>query len=394
MAISFWLLAFGFYVLFLDTFAIIKSVIANIDAINHVVVYNNLSFSLYHACFKGRLAAVSYCSNTTMMSEIDVWKFIQSELRAGEAVMLMVVVDLEGSTPGRRGFKMAVSGRGGLSGSVGGGVMEFNMVNMARDMLNQKDLLPMVMRQVHNANAKVDRSGLLCSGLQVNLLYPLESVHLEIVDAIVDTYGSGNTGILDLQPDYLGFDNASVDGKAIHWHWKSEEEWSYQEFIGKDPVLYVFGGGHLSVPLSQVFSMLGFKVVIYDDRHDLNTMLENPFAHEKIVIDYNDAALFIEEGENSYVAIMTVSHASDELILEQMLSKGLKYLGMIGSKNKVKKIFENLIEKGSDPECLEKVDSPMGLPIGSQTTAEIAISIAARVIRVKNEKNIQTLKSE
>jgi xanthine dehydrogenase accessory factor len=319
------------------------------------------------------------------MNDLNVWKFIQSELRDGMMVMLMVVVDLKGSTPGRPGFKMAVSGGGGLTGSVGGGVMEFNMVNIARDMLNQNDLSPVVMRQVHNANAEADRSGLLCSGLQVNLLYPLESVHLEIVDAIVAAYESGNTGILDLEPDYIGFDPVSVEGRAFHWDLKSDEVWSYQECIGKDPVLHVFGGGHLSVPLSQVFSMLGFKVVIYDDRHDLNTMLDNEFAHEKKVVDYKDAGLFVEEGEHSYVAIMTVSHASDALILEQMLSKRLKYLGMIGSRNKVKKIFEDLTEKGAALEDLRKIDSPMGLPIGGQTTAEIAISIAAKVIQLKNE---------
>jgi xanthine dehydrogenase accessory factor len=100
---------------------------------------------------------------------------------------------------------------GACMGSVGGGVMEYNMVNMARDMLEQENLEPLVVRQVHNPNAEKDRSGLLCSGVQINLLYPLERVHLEIVDAIVNAYENGEAGTLDLQPGFVGFDPGSAE---------------------------------------------------------------------------------------------------------------------------------------------------------------------------------------
>ena len=316
---------------------------------------------------------------------MDVWKFIQRELQEGEKVMLMVVVDLKGSTPGKRGFKMAVSGRGGLLGSVGGGVMEYNMVNMARDILKQEDIEPLVVRQVHNPNAEKDRSGLLCSGLQVNLLYPLERVHLEIVDAIVNAYETGEAGTLELQPGFVGFDPESAEQHTINWEMQSDDEWFYSESIGKKPVCYIFGGGHLSLPLSQVMRMLDFKVVVYDNRQGLNTMESNMYAHKKEIIDYNQAAKLVESGEHSYVAIMTVSHDADQKILRQMLPLSLKYLGMIGSKSKVRKIFEALQQGGATEEQLAKVDSPMGIDIGSQTVEEIAISIAAAVVRTKHQ---------
>ncbi len=316
---------------------------------------------------------------------MEVWKFIQSELLLDEKVMLLVVVDLKGSTPGKAGFKMAVSGAGGLSGSVGGGVMEVNMVNMARDMLNHGEAEPMVVRQIHNPDAEKDRSGLLCSGLQVNLLYPLEKVHLEIVDAIVAAYETNQSGMLYLQPDFLGFDPGTVEDTSVGWDMQSEEAWHYSESIHRKPVFYIFGGGHLSLPLSQVLRMLDFKVVVYDDRPGLNTMERNSFAHVKQIIDYNQSGTLVEQGDQSFVAIMTVSHETDQMILEQMLPMQLKYLGMIGSKNKVKKIFDALRQGGASDAHLEKVDSPMGIDIDSQTVEEIAISIAAKVIQIKNK---------
>jgi xanthine dehydrogenase accessory factor len=316
---------------------------------------------------------------------MDIWKYIQKELQSGAKVMLMVAVDLKGSTPGRRGFKMAVSGNGGLYGSVGGGVMEYNMVNMARDMLKYENLEPIVVRQVHNPNAVKDRSGLLCSGVQINLLYPLEGVHLEIMDAIVNACENGETGTLDLQPGFVGFDPGSNEKLAISWQMQSDSEWFYSESIGHKPVFYIFGGGHLSLPLSQVMRMLGFKVFVYDNRPDLNTMENNIFAHFKEIIDYERAAQLVNPGEHSYVAIMTVSHEEDQNILRQMLPLQLKYLGMIGSKRKVDKIFEALRHTGANAEQLAMVDSPMGIDIESQTVEEISISIAAKVIKTKNQ---------
>lgn len=319
---------------------------------------------------------------------MDIWTFIQLELNAGHRVMLMVVVDLKGSTPGRPGFKMAVSESGGLAGSIGGGSMEHNMVTLSRDLLGREEVDPMVVRQVHDPNAEKDRSGLLCSGLQINLLYPMEAAHLEVVDAIVDALQSDKAGTLIISPDYIGFQESAYSQEGVVWEMHSEDEWLYREHTGRIPVITIFGGGHLSLPLSQVFSMLGFRVVVYDDREALNTMENNCYAHKKEVVDYQQAAGLVEEGDHSYVAIMTVSHAADQMILGSLLTKKLKYLGMIASKKKVEKIFGSLKASGASEELLSMVDSPMGIDIGSQTVQEIAISIAAKVIQLKNKKAI------
>lgn len=315
---------------------------------------------------------------------MDIWRFVQHELASGHRVMLMVVSENSGSTPGRPGFKMAVSESGGLSGSIGGGNMEYNMVNLSRDLLFKNEAEPLAVRQIHDPKAGTDSSGLICSGMQVNLLFPLEKVHLEVVDGITNAYEQGLTGTLYINPDFMSFEPIDVATNQVYWEMQSEDAWSYTEHLGSKPVLTIFGGGHLSLPLSQICQMLGFKVVVFDDREGLNTMERNTFAHVKEVIDYSLAPKLVSEGESSYVAIMTVSHATDQMILGSLLGKGLKYLGMIGSKKKVDKIFQNLLDNGATEEQLGRVDSPMGIKIGSQTVEEIAVSIAAKIVQVKN----------
>lgn len=315
---------------------------------------------------------------------MEIWKFIEDQLAAGHRVMLITVAGVRGSTPGRQGYKMAVSESGGLSGSVGGGIMEFNLVNLARERLKEGSMDPFIVRQVHNPKAGADSSGLICSGEQANLFYPLDAAYSELVSAVNTVLKAGKTGRLYMYPDYFGFDPFELSQNRIDWSLQSETEWEYTEDFGLRPTLYIFGGGHLSLALSQVFRMLDFRVVVYDDRNGLNTMENNPFAQEKSVVDYNRAAELVSPGDYSYVAIMTVSHASDQLILQQMLPLKLKYLGMIGSKKKVQSIFDALRVLGAGDDQLARVDSPMGMPINSQTVPEIAISIAARIIFIKN----------
>ncbi len=315
---------------------------------------------------------------------MDVWAFIQHELSAGNRLMLLVVTDLKGSTPGKPGFKMAVSSSGELSGTIGGGAMEYNMVNLSRDLIGKQESDPLVVRQVHDQGVGKDSTGMLCAGMQIILLFPLEQAHQEVVNAIVESMNKGQTGVLDMTPDYFSFDQSFVDSAMIDWDMQSEDEWHYSEHIGVMPVLYIFGGGHLSLPVSQVFRLIGFKVIVYDDRPNLQTMTNNPYAHEKVVVDYRHAADLVSEGENSYVAIMTTSHDVDQMILGSLLDKELKYLGMIGSKKKVEKIFNNLKKEGASVDQLARVDSPMGIDVAAKTVEEIAISIAAGVIKVKN----------
>jgi xanthine dehydrogenase accessory factor len=317
----------------------------------------------------------------------DIWRFTQERLNNGQRVMLIIVTEVKGSSPGKKGFKMAVSTDGQLFGSIGGGVMEYNMVELARQRLESHTTDAFLKRQVHASDAGEDASGLICAGEQTHAFAPIDATDLPRIDSLIHLTAEGESPLLVI--DASGLQIYSDDAKPAASSVETEHagSWFYSEEIKPADTLYIFGGGHISIPLSQVCRMIGLRVIVLDDREDLNTMDGNKWAHEKKVIDYKDAAQHISHPAASYVCIMTVSHASDQQILEQMISLPLKYLGMIGSKNKVRKIFGNILDKGILEDTLQYIDAPMGLSINSESPEEIAVSIAARIIMEKNRSS-------
>lgn len=315
---------------------------------------------------------------------MEIWKFIEQQLTEKNKVMLIVVVDRKGSSPGKVGFKMAISENDSLTGSIGGGIMEFHMAEMAKKLIKTQKPEIFIKRQVHSADAEKDKSGLICTGEQTHIFFPFNASHIPLIQNIITCLEKGDNGTIRISPTDFIFNEETQTNETIKCNIISENQWEYSEQIGLKDSLYIFGAGHVSLPLSQVFRMLDFKVEIFDNRTDLSTYISNQWAHKKHIIDYNKVSDLIPEGNNSYVVIMTMGHTYDELVLKQMLPKKLQYLGMIGSKNKTKTIFDSLKKQGFTDDDMAKVDAPIGLPINSQTTAEIAISIAAKIIQVKN----------
>ena len=315
---------------------------------------------------------------------MGIWNFIDQQLSEKNKVMLIVVIEQKGSSPGRIGFKMAISENDSLAGSIGGGVMEYNMAELAKKLIKETDPEIFIKRQVHSPDAGTDKSGLICAGEQTHIFFPFNNSYHPLIKQIITCIEKGNKGMIQISPTTFTFNKTSSVDDSIKCNINSDKEWKYSEQIGLKDILYIFGAGHVSIPLSQVFRMLDFKVDIFDNRTDLSTFNGNSFAHAKHIVDYKNVGHLIPEGKNSYVVIMTMGHTFDELVLKQMLPKKLNYLGMIGSKNKTKNIFDSLKKEGFTDRDLAKVDAPIGIPINSQTTAEIAISIAAKIIQVKN----------
>jgi xanthine dehydrogenase accessory factor len=315
---------------------------------------------------------------------MDIWNFIQKELSDNNNVMLITVVERNGSSPGIVGFKMAVSETGSMHGSIGGGVMEYNMVELAKKEAKKATQKSFIKKQIHKADAGKDKSGLICSGDQTHSFTLFDSSSKEIINNITTQINNGEKGALYLNQSGIKFNETISLEKQIEYSIENENNWEFKEQIGVKPTMYIFGAGHVSLPLSEIFRVLDFRVIVLDDREGLSTFESNKHAHQKYIIDYKNIGDIIEEGTNSYAVIMTVAHKSDAAVLKQLVRKDLKYLGMIGSKNKVKNIYELLMNEGISVEELAKVDSPIGIPIKSKTTAEIAISIAAKVIEVKN----------
>jgi len=315
---------------------------------------------------------------------MNIWSFISSKSKENQDVVLMVVIDNQGSSPGRKGFKMAVSEDGQLNGSIGGGMMEKQMVEEARQMIMDKNSLIFLRHQKHNPDAEENKSGMICSGSQIIAFYPIKEAQLIEIEKILELLSKKENGLLKYSASGIKLTkNDKQDGK-YHAEIFSDDEWELSEVLGMTDKLYIFGAGHVGLALSQVCSLLDFEIILYDNREMLSTFQENTFASNKSVVDYNDISGLVNEGSSSYAVITSHTHEEDQILLGQLLTKDLKYLGMLGSRKKVEKIKTNLMAKEHLEEEFSSLHSPIGIQIQSQTPMEIAISIAGELIKVRN----------
>lgn len=318
----------------------------------------------------------------------ETWRFIQEKLKSDVGVILLVVIDNDGSSPGQAGFKMAVANDGTLSGSIGGGQTEYRLVEQAKKNLSSDTTVISLKREVHRAEAEEDKSGMICSGEQWVAFYPIHSSDQTIIENILSSIDKGEKGMIHFNQDGFIFKPGEGEHHKHQNPVSSLNEWILSEPINKTNRLYIFGAGHVGLALSDIASVVGFEVYILDDREQLNTLTENTSAKFKDVIDYKKAGDYVPEGENIYVVIMTFGHKSDEVVLRQFMNKKLKYLGMMGSKKKVAAIFTSLSKEGIATEKLENIYAPIGIRISSQTPYEIAVSVVAEMIAVKNNSDL------
>ncbi|NWF89563.1 MAG: XdhC family protein [Ignavibacteriaceae bacterium] len=318
------------------------------------------------------------------MKELSLWKFIKSHIEKDGAVILMVVVDSENSSPGRAGFKMAVTKNKEMIGSIGGGRMEVSLVEDAVKNLNAYKNVLWLKKLYHQGDSHEDSSGMICSGAQTIFTITLESGNIQDIEKIIQSIESNLKSAIKLNPDGLTFVEQNFLQKEIVFNFKNESSWFYQENISHQDKIYIIGGGHVGLALSRVMSLLDFHIVLIDSRPSLKTMEVNHFANEKKVISYNEILNHLDEGDHSYIAIVSHTHETDKLTLQKLLDKNFKYIGMMGSKSKVKNVMNELRQLGYNEDQLKRIHSPIGIEINSETPEEIAISIAAEIIKVRN----------
>ena len=317
---------------------------------------------------------------------MDVWQFIADKKMAGQRVLLLYVLESKGSSPGRRGFKMAVAGDGQFCGTIGGGIMEHKLVEMAKARLQQAAVETNVIRQVHDKSAGNHHSGMICSGEQTIFLYEVASKDIESINSIIGSVNHKQNTTLRLTGTGIYF-SAKVPEQLYFFDPEAkEQEFLYEEKLGPQHNLYIIGGGHCSLALSALMSRMGFYIRVYDERSGLNTMQANEWAAEKLQLDHyeklNDC---IPDDPNGFVVIMTFGYRTDDIALRALMHKNFRYIGMLGSKNKIDKLFVEYRQSGIGDALLKKIHAPIGIQIKSQTTEEIAVSIAAEIIAEKNK---------
>jgi xanthine dehydrogenase accessory factor len=252
----------------------------------------------------------------------DIYQEIVKIKEEGKEAALVTIVSATGSTPREEGAKMLVRPDGSIAGTIGGGSLEAQVIDEAIKVIK----LGKPKRLHMSLTAKeAEEAGMICGG------------DLEV----------------------------------------------FIEPILTSPALYIFGGGHISLPLTRMAKMLGFKITVIDDRADFASAERFPEAESVLAGDFNKAFSKLKIDKSSYIVIVTRGHQHDELVLEWAIGTPAKYIGMIGSQTKVKTIFSHLLTKGVSKERLDSVHSPIGLEIGAQTPEEIAVSILAEVIKVR-----------
>lgn len=298
---------------------------------------------------------------------LDFYKKISETLQSETRLVLMVVIANEGSSPGRKGFKMAVT-KDGMFGTIGGGIMEHKLVEYAESLLNKPNFAPFIKHQIHDKSASKDQSGMICSGQQTVAFYDINADFLPLVKKI-----------LTEENFQINYSNLGIN--IPH----ENAEWSFTETNTLPQKVYIIGGGHVGLALSEVLSRLDFEIHMLDHRENLNTMEQNHFVQSKRVVEFEQIDQFVPEGNDVYVVVMSFGYRTDDVIIRQLIHKNFKYIGLLGSKEKITTLFSKMVEDGFDKDKIARVYAPIGIDIKSETTQEIAISVAAQLIRVKNQ---------
>jgi xanthine dehydrogenase accessory factor len=320
-----------------------------------------------------------------MKKQLSIWQLINDALVQHIPVMLLYVLESKGSSPGRQGFFMAVTGNGDVSGSIGGGIMENKFLDMAKENLKHDNQVLYLRKQIHDKRAAKNQSGMICSGEQTILVYRVGTKDILTIRWIVDCLARGKNGTLQFSPAGFSCSTDSPENDFM-FHFKSDDDWNYTEKLGYKNHLYIVGGGHCSLAFSKIMSTMDFFIHLYDHRKDLLTYSENLYVNQRQLLkDYYDLENLVEPGENNYVVVMTVGYRTDDVAIRTLMNKAFKYFGVLGSQKKIEKMFSDYRKEGIPEAVLEKIHAPIGLAINSQTPEEIAISIAAQIIQVKNK---------
>ena len=255
----------------------------------------------------------------------EVFAAVANALERGEPAALVTIVAARGSTPQRVGAKMLVFGDGRIVGTIGGGCYENDAFWKAREAIASRRP---------------------------------ELVHYELDDDFAQETGLICGGQMDV----------------------------YIEPIEPSPELYVIGAGHVGFHLARVAHEVGFRVHVVDDREKFANRERFPDAVEIVVDDIPAWIGRTPLPAHAYAVVVTRGHTNDLEALRALAPRELRYLGLIGSRAKVARIYDQLVADQMAPDTLKHVHAPIGLDIGAVTPQEIAVSILAELIAVKHGK--------
>ncbi len=253
---------------------------------------------------------------------MDIYEQIVQLRLEGRRGAVATIISVSGSIPSFKTAKMLVRDDGSIVGTIGGGCVEADVWQAAREVMESEK--PRTLKFDLNQDPKYD-TGLVCGGT------------LEI----------------------------------------------FVEPILPPAVLYIFGAGHVAFNVCKTATLAGFEVVVTDDRSSYATSERFPGARNVQALDFDEAIRNLDPTESSYIVIVTRGHRDDMRLLRWAVQTRARYVGMIGSKRKVITISKALQEEGLPAQLFDRVHAPVGIDIGAVTPEEIAISITAELIAIR-----------
>jgi xanthine dehydrogenase accessory factor len=253
---------------------------------------------------------------------MDIYDEIVRLRKLGQKCALATIVNVRGSIPSYESAKLLVREDGSMMGTVGGGCVEAEVWNVAREVLETEK--PKNLSFSLGQDAAYDE-GLICGG-QLNI---------------------------------------------------------FVEPVIPQPTAFIFGGGHVSKSLSKVAALAGFSTVIVDNREAFANKERFPEAEATYAEEYEDVFPKLPITSSSYLIIVTRGHRDDMRVLRWAVTTQAKYIAMIGSKRKTISVVHELEAEGFARESFERIFAPMGLEIGAESPEEIAISVVAEMIAVR-----------
>lgn len=326
----------------------------------------------------------------------ELIKPVLEQLQGGNAVILCSILQTEGSTPRGPGAKMAVFADGTTCGTVGGGSLELQVAARARSILESgfSEVRSYCLKPDGDSTLKMVCGGSVIVGLA--FLNPENRRMIQELENLSGSLAEGRTAWLETR--YRNTGEASlrcITGPDIHKESPGLPDAPVltaagDETLQLEPVrpgnrVWLFGGGHVGRALVPVLTAVDFPVTVYDEREALAKPENHPLAQAVVCAPYEELLHRTDIGAEDYVVVMTPGHEADYLVLSLVLRTPATYIGCIGSKRKVAFVNEKLKQAGFTEADLGRIHSPIGLPIGARTPAEIAVSIAAEMIQHRSK---------
>jgi xanthine dehydrogenase accessory factor len=288
------------------------------------------------------------------------------QARSERPCAVCMVVSSRGSTPQTAGAMLLLHADGRIEGTLGGGCVEAEVRRRALEMLHASQSGVLTFHLNHDYGWD---DGLICGGrMDVAVMPVLPTNALECFQTALFEIERQNSVNVPIRVEH--------EGQTLE----------YRLHVEPTPTLLIAGAGHVGAAVARLGVMLDFRVIVVDDRPDLmgSDRLASPI--EAVIGDIAATLKGWPVDANTYVVVVTRGHQHDEQALHAVIDSPARYLGLIGSRRKIKLIFDDLAELGVDRAKLDRVHSPIGLDINAVTVAEIAVSIAAELIQVRREQ--------